>query len=109
MSWFKDKRVAAPGTAPSDHSDRQEKQPQPRVPHLPHDVEAKLAQFLVSHDRLQTRTGRPLMHLLGVAHNQHDGTIDYAIRSRVHDSHGKDRRFDSTIRMYPSGHLRLVR
>lgn len=98
MSWFKEKRAEKAVSAQHHHT-----------PHLAHEVEAKLAQFLISHDRLQARTGRPLMHLLGIAHNHHDGTIDYSIRSRVHDAHGKDRRFDSTVRIYPSGHLRLVR
>jgi hypothetical protein len=103
MSWFKDKRT---GTVSSEHVAPKKHH---HTPHIGEDVEARLAAFLVSHERLQARAGRPLMHLLGVSHNQHDGTTDYSIRSRVHDNHGKDHRFDSTVRVYPSGHLRLVR
>jgi hypothetical protein len=106
MSWFKDKR-AVTGTAVSrDHADHKKHH---QTPHVAQDVEVRLAAFLVTHERLQARSGRPLMHLLGVSHNAHDGTTDYSIRSRVKDVQGHDRRFDSTVRMYPSGHLRLVR
>ena len=103
MSWFKDKQTA---TVSSEHIEHRKHH---HAPHIGEDVEARLAAFLISHERLQARSGRPLMHLLGVSHNQHDGTVDYSIRSRVHDTHGKDHRFDSTVRVYPSGHLRLVR
>lgn len=105
MSWIKGKGTAKPVAA----SPAQEHRHTHRVAHLAHDVEARLAAFLISHRRLQERDGRPLMHLVGVSHNAHDGTIDYSIRTRVHDAHGKDHRYDSTIRVYPSGHLRLVR
>jgi hypothetical protein len=105
MSWFKDKGSTKPAVAPPNHEVRHKHS----APHVSHDVEERLAKFLISHERLQERAGRPLMHLLGVAYNQHDGSTDYSVRSRVHDAQGKDHRFDSTIRVYATGHLRLVR
>lgn len=103
MTWFKGNGPEK--QAATEHEPRSHQRPL----HVAHEVEERLAKLLVTHHRLQERSGRPLMHLLGVHQNQHDGTIDYSVRSRVHDEHGKDRRFDSTIRLYPSGHLRLVR
>jgi hypothetical protein len=104
MSWFKGKGMvratAVKETAPV---------PRQTPAHIGRELEDRLAAFLIEHDRLAQRDGRPLMHLLGVSHNQHDGTTDYAVRSRVHDIHGKDWRFDSTIRLYPTGRLRLIR
>jgi hypothetical protein len=105
MTWFRDNSSVKTPVASAERDARRHQ----HIPHIEHDVEERLAKFLISHERLQERRGRPLMHLLGVSHNDYDGTTDYAIRSRVHDADGKDRRFDSTIRIYPTGHLRLLR
>jgi hypothetical protein len=105
MSWFKDKQLGKEVAVSSEHGTAGHH----HTPHVAHEVEDRLAHCLITHQRLQARTGRPLMLLLGVQKNAHDGTIDYSVRSRVHDEQGKDRRFDSTIRVYPTGHLRLVR
>jgi len=49
------------------------------------------------------------MHFLGMSRNQHDGSVDYAVRSHVRGIDGKSHRFDSHVRIYATGHLRLVR
>lgn len=107
MTWFRDNgnSMKTAVAAPANRDARQRH----HIPHISEEVEQRLAQFLISHSRLQERNGRPLMHLLGVSHNDFDHTTDYAIRSRVHDVDGKDRRFDSTVRIYPTGHMRLLR
>lgn len=68
----------------------------------------KLAEFLVTHGRLVVRGGRPMLHFLGTCAN-HDGTHDYAVRTHVRASDGKHVTYDSTIRKYETGRLRLVR
>jgi hypothetical protein len=105
MTWFKGKETGKAAVATTEHGTTAHH----RTLHVAHEVEERLAHFLITHNRMQARSGRPLMHLLGVSKNAHDGTIDYSVRSRVRDEEGKDHRFDSTVRIYPSGHLRLVR
>ncbi len=111
MSWIKGKRTAdSAGTTKGEtkahvgaHVARH------AAAHISLELEQRLAEFLIAHERLTRRPGRPLMHLLGVSPNAHDGSTDYAMRSRVRDDHGLDQRFDSTIRIFASGHMRLIR
>ena len=104
MSWFKGKAVskaaAADGVKPL------------RKAHAPHptpEVQERIALFLVRHERVELRNGHPLMHFLGMSPNQVDGSVDYAVRSHVKGIDGKNHRFDSQIRIYATGHLKLIR
>jgi len=97
MSWFKGKAL-----------------PQPEPPVTPvkpvaRETQERIAHFLVTHKRVELRAGHPLMHFLGVSHNHHDGSVDYAVRSHMHGIDGKTHRFDSQVRIYASGHLKLIR
>ncbi len=92
MTWFKEK--AAPKAAPAS--------PAP-------EVQERIAHFLVRHDRVELRNGHPLMHFIGMSPNQVDGSVDYAVRSHVKGIDGKNHRFDSQIRIYATGHLKLIR
>ena len=99
MSWFKGKQApkrVESGTIPH------------HGPHVAREVHDRIAHFLQTHDRVEMRGGHPLMHFLGVTQNHLDGTVDYSVRSRIRRD-GKEHRFDSHIRIYPSGHLRLIR
>ncbi len=71
--------------------------------------EDRIADFRIAHARLERGAGRPLMQLLGVSHHLPEDSTDYAVHSRLHDDRGRGRRFDSTVRVYASGHLRMVR
>jgi len=106
MSWFKGKASSKPASV-------DEPKPRPahahHEPHVSREMHERLAHFLVTHKRLELRNGHPLMHVIGVSHNHHDGSIDYAVRSRIRGIDGKDHRFDSQIRIYATGHLRLLR
>ena len=95
MSWLKAKKD------PVAHAHH-------HAPHVSREVQARIADFLRSHDRLESRNGHPLMHVIGTSHNHFDGSDDYAIRSRVRRD-GKEHRYDSHVRVYPTGHLRLIR
>ncbi|HEY5340837.1 MAG TPA: hypothetical protein VIK27_07415 [Candidatus Aquilonibacter sp.] len=104
MSWIQGKhavatRAAAKGESAERHNG----------PHISCELQDRLSAFLIAHERLASHKGRPLMHLLGVSPNHHDGSIDYAVRSRVHDDHGPGRRFDSTVRVFATGRMRLIR
>ncbi len=102
MSWFKGRQL--PNAAPLAV--------QPALKAALHpaaEVQEKIAQFLVNHARVELRNGHPLMHFLGMSRNQHDGSVDYAVRSHVRGIDGKSHRFDSHVRIYATGHLRLVR
>ena len=73
------------------------------------EIQEIIATFLVTHERVELRNGHPLMHFLGMSHNHHDGSVDYAVRSHVHGIDGKMHRHDSQVRIYASGHLKLIR
>lgn len=79
-----------------------------KPPHVDTETEKKLADFLVTHGRLVERSGRPTLHFLGTCAN-HDGTHDYAVRTHVREKDGKHVTYDSTIRKYETGRLRLIR
>lgn len=78
-------------------------------PHVPREIQAIIAEFLVSHKRVELRNGHPQLHFVGMSQNHIDGSVDYAVRSRVHGIDGKMHRFDSQVRIYASGHLKLIR
>jgi len=99
MSWFKGKGSARPAPAATAA---------PSKP-IAREIQERIAHFLVSHERVELRAGHPLMHFLGVSHNHHDGSVDYAVRSHVRGIDGKTHRFDSQVRIYASGHLKLIR
>jgi hypothetical protein len=97
MSWLKGKAAAKP--APSAQVG----------PHVPRATQELIARFLVTYQRVELHNGRPQLHFLGMSHNHHDGSVDYAVRSRVLSSDGEMQRFDSQVRIYASGHLKLIR
>ena len=100
MSWIKGKSEPQ---NPAHHSAHRE-----REFHVPPDIEAGVAQFLISHNRLQERAGRPVMHFVGTTHN-HDGSTDYMVRSRMYGIDGEQQEFNSHIRIQASGAFRLIR
>jgi hypothetical protein len=102
MTWIKTKVSSAGTTAAPTWKNVA------KPPRVDSETERKLADFLVTHGRLVVRTGRPTLHFLGTCAN-HDGTHDYAVRTHVREQDGKHVTYDSTIRKYESGHLRLVR
>jgi hypothetical protein len=104
MSWIKGK----PSAAEQPQKTARASAHRERGIHVPPDVEAGIAKFLISHNRLQERAGRPVMHFMGMTRN-HDGSTDYAVRSRVHGPDGQQRDFDSHIRIQASGIFRLIR
>ena len=104
MSWFKGKPAAKPvETKPADKPHAH------NGPHVSREIQATIANFLVSHKRVELRHGHPQLHFIGMSHNHIDGSVDYAIRSRVHGIDGKMNRFDSHVRIYATGHLKLLR
>ena len=105
MTWFKGKGSSKPESPGK---------PQPKAARTPEvhpsrEVQEQIADFLVSHQRVELRAGHPLMHFLGMSPNHHDGSVDYAVRSHVHGIDGKTHRYDSHVRIYASGHLKLIR
>ncbi len=102
MSWFKGKGLPKPETAAKSA------RPAHGV-HPTREIQERIAHFLVTHQRVELRAGHPLMHFLGVSHNHHDGSVDYAVRSHMPGIDGKTHRFDSHVRIYASGHLKLIR
>ncbi len=104
MSWFKGK--AAPKSVRAESLKPQHKE---HEPHPSAEIQARIAHFLVAHRRVDLRNGHPLMHFLGMSHNLHDDSMDYAVRSHVKGIDGKNHRFDSQIRIYATGHLKLIR
>jgi hypothetical protein len=83
--------------------------PKPVEAHPTREVQERIAHFLVTHRRVELRNGHPLMHFIGMSHNHHDGSVDYAVRSHVKGIDGKNHRFDSQVRIYATGHLKLIR
>jgi hypothetical protein len=104
MAWLHGKAAPKPlDTKPTD---------KPHVhhgPHVPRETQEIIAHFLVSHRRVELRNGHPQLHFLGMSRNLIDGSVDYAVRSRVHGIDGKMHKFDSHVRIYASGHLKLIR
>ncbi|HTV91894.1 MAG TPA: hypothetical protein VMG98_04170 [Verrucomicrobiae bacterium] len=78
-------------------------------PHVAPATQELIAKFLVGHERVELRNGHPQLHFIGMSHNHIDGSVDYVVRSRVHGIDNKMHRFDSQIRIYASGHLKLIR
>ena len=105
MSWLKGKAAAKPlgASKPADKPHTH------HGPHVPRETQEVIAQFLVSHRRVELRNGYPQLHFIGMSKNPYDGTIDYAVRSRILGIDGRMSRFDSHVRIYPSGHVRLIR
>lgn len=104
MSWFKGKAACKPlDTKPVD------KPHMHRGPHIAREIQEIIANFLVSHKRVELRNGHPQLHFLGMSPNHIDGSVDYAVRSRMHGIDGKMHKFDSHVRIYASGHLKLIR
>jgi hypothetical protein len=102
MSWFKGKASPkAEEAAPAPRKTREV--------HPTREIQERIAHFLVTHERVELRAGHPLMHFLGMTHNHVDGSVDYSVRSHVKGIDGKNHRFDSHIRIYASGHLKLIR
>ena len=100
MSWFskpKPKKVTA-------HHPRHDR----REPHIDAETEERIARFLLSHGRLDSGGGRPLMHFLG-RYKNFDETIDYSVRTHVKLADGKRHAFTTHIREYPTGRMRLMR
>lgn len=110
MSWIKRKPVVTdvPPISVSGHMARHHRRYQ--QPHVDAETEARLADFLIKHGRLEPRRGRPLLQLLGTLRNG-DDTIDYSVRTVVRLANGATQRFDSHIREYPDGtkRMRLIR
>lgn len=77
------------------------------TPHVDAETEHKLADFLVTHGRLVAKAGRPQIHVLGTCDN-HDGTRDYSVRTFMNDD-GSRKMYDSHIRQYETGRMRLIR
>jgi hypothetical protein len=77
------------------------------APRVDPETEHKLADFLVTHGRLNAKAGQPTIHLLGTCNN-HDGTRDFAVRTFV-SAEGERKKYDSTVRQYETGHMRLIR
>ena len=78
-------------------------------PHVDRQTQEVIANFLVTHKRVELRHGHAQLHFIGMSHNHIDGIVDYVVRSRVHGLEGKMHKFDSQIRIYASGHLKLIR
>jgi hypothetical protein len=75
---------------------------------IPIDVQRRIADFLVKHKRFAFTEGHLRLHILGTT-KHHDGGTDYAVRTAIQDAYGKQQIFNSHIRIYPTGHLRLIR
>jgi hypothetical protein len=104
MAWLKGKAAGKPtGTKPVDKPHTH------NGPHVPRETQDIIANFLVSHRRVELRNGHPQLHFMGMSANHMDGSVDYAVRSRVHGLDGKMHKFDSHVRIYASGHLKLIR
>jgi hypothetical protein len=102
MSWFKGKgSPKAEKAAPALRKTREA--------HPTSEIQERIVHFLVTHQRVELRNGHPLMHFLGMTHNHVDGSVDYSVRSHVKGIDGKHHRFDSHIRIYATGHLKLIR
>jgi hypothetical protein len=105
MSWFKGRAaMKAVPVADTVKPERKRHEPHPSA-----EIQERIARFLISHQRVELRNGHPLMHFLGMSPNDYDGSVDYAVRSHVKGIDGKNHRFDSQIRIYASGHLKLIR
>ncbi|MGB6984467.1 MAG: hypothetical protein WBD74_00680 [Candidatus Aquilonibacter sp.] len=104
MTWFEGKASPRPVAAASIKPPRKGHEPHPSA-----QIQERIAHFLVTHRRVELRNGHPLMHFLGTSHNEIDGSVDYAVRSHVKGIDGKNQRFDSQIRIYATGHLKLIR
>ncbi|MGD0969561.1 MAG: hypothetical protein ABR949_14900 [Candidatus Aquilonibacter sp.] len=105
MSWFKGKGLPKPEKA----APPAKPQRKAHEAHPPREIQERIVHFLVTHQRVELRAGHPLMHFLGMTHNHVDGSVDYSVRSHVKGIDGKNHRFDSHIRIYASGHLKLIR
>jgi hypothetical protein len=103
MSWLKGKAAAKPLTVTKPGLNTY------KGPHVPRETQEIIARFLVTYQRVELHKGHPQLHFLGMSHNHHDGSVDYAVRSRVQSDDGKMQRFDSQVRIYASGHLKLIR
>ena len=102
MAWLKGR--AAPKLSDAEKPVRHD------GPHVARETQEIIANFLVTHKRIELRDGHhPQLHFLGMSKNHIDGSVDYVVRSRVHGLEGKMHRFDSQIRIYASGHLKLIR
>lgn len=102
MTWINPKGTKAPATAVPVRKGHLH-----AAPRVDAETEHKLADFLVSHGRLNAKAGRPTIHLLGPCSN-HDGTRDFAVRTYVH-AEGERVKYDSTVRQYETGRMRLIR
>jgi hypothetical protein len=101
MSWFTKENAVKPAA---------ERKAVAKPPvHVSHDVEAKIGNFLCEHGRVYRRNGgRFLMHFSASSHN-HDGSVDYLVRTRTHNEHGHERNHESHVRIFADGRLKLVR
>jgi hypothetical protein len=96
MSWFSKDKAAPVSDARK-----------PGV-HVSHDLHVLIEDFLCSHGRLQKRRGKHLLHFSATSKN-HDGSVDFLVRTRVHHPHGQEQEFDSHIRVYADRRLKLIR
>lgn len=101
MAWLKGKAAPRP-LAASELAHH-------KGPQVARETQERITNLLISHQRVELHNGHSQMHFIGMTHNHIDGSIDYAVRSRVHGRDGKMERFDSHVRIYASGHLKLIR